>query len=612
MALLCMIGIWLLVGALIAAADFATTPDKSWPKALGFFALDTLVCNMSALFILRMVFARNTIVNPPSYLTPFGWKYFLFALALGLVYLTFKLAARGVLSIAPDHAKLSRGRIVLMVVAAVLGILGAFCLIGAWWFRDFYGIMTPEQFMFNFASPVGGAEEGAMLDLYSRPVFLVSFTAALIVLLLAVPAKLGFTVVRPSAEKNTRYVTRRARQNVTMVACALLCVGGIAYAYNILDVGDLFKQYVIKSTYIKDNYVDPKTVKLTFPEQKRNLVHIYFESAETSYLDKANGGYMEQNLMPDLVELANTGVHFSNTELAFGGPHQMYGTSWSVAGMTNMNFGVPLKAPGGNNNYGLDGNFLPGATGYTDLLAAQGYNETIMFGADAHFGGLDAFYSKHGTQNIFDLMFARNTGLIPPDYKVWWGFEDNKLYEYAKAEMTRLYNQGQPFCFMMENADTHYPDGFREPETQDLFGNQYANVIFHSQKQVVDLVKWIQAQPFGPNTTIVITGDHLSMDKNFFKDWDPAYERTTFNAFINPAFPSQNFQTKNRQYASWDYFPTILSSLGVQIEGNRLGLGTNLASDQQTLIERDGQDKVEEQTSLYSDFYTKNLLMSSD
>lgn len=605
MAVVCMIGIWLAAGALVAAADFALTDDKSWTKALGYLALDTIVCNMSALFILRMVFACNTIVNPPSYLTPFGWKYFLFALAIGLVYLVCKFAAKGFLSIQPDHSKMSRGRIALMVLATILGAGGAFLLIGAWWFRDFYGIMTPEQFMFNFASPVGGAEEGAMLDLYSRPVFLVCFVVALIVLLLVVPAKIGFK------GQKERYFTRKARQNVTIVACALLCVGGVGYAYHTLDLGNLFKQYLVKSTYIQDNYVDPKTVKLTFPEQKRNLVHIYFESAETSYLDKANGGYMDKSLMPDLVELANTGVHFSNTDFAFGGPHQMYGTSWSVAGMTNMNFGMPLKAPGGNNNYGLDGNFLPGATGYTDLLAAQGYNETIMFGADAHFGGLDAFYTTHGTKNIFDLMFARNTGLIPPDYKVWWGFEDNKLYEYAKAEMTRLYNLGQPFCFMMENADTHYPDGFVEPETKDIFGNQYANVIFNSQKQVVDLVKWIQEQPFGANTTIVITGDHLSMDKNFFKDWDPAYERTTFNVFINPAFPHQSFETKNRQYASWDYFPTILSSLGVQIEGERLGMGTNLASDQQTLIERDGKDKVEEQTSLYSDFYTKHLLMGT-
>ena len=92
--------------------------------------------------------------------------------------------------------------------------------------------------------------------------------------------------------------------------------------------------------------------------------------------------------------------------------------------------------------------------------------------------------------SLISTLQERKKGLIPPDYMVWWGFEDNKLYEYAKSEMTRLYNEGKPFCFMMENADTHFPDGFKEPETKDIFGNQYANVIFHSQKQVADLIRW--------------------------------------------------------------------------------------------------------------------------
>lgn len=39
-----------------------------------------------------------------------------------------------------------------------------------------------------------------------------------------------------------------------------------------------------------------------------------------------------------------------------------------------------------------------------------------------------------------------------------------------------------------------------------------------------------------------------------------------------------------------DLFPTMLASLGVQIEGNRLGLGTNLFSDKKTLMKELGGD----------------------
>ena len=46
-------------------------------------------------------------------------------------------------------------------------------------------------------------------------------------------------------------------------------------------------------------------------------------------------------------------------------------------------------------------------------------------------------------------------------------------------------------------------------------GNQYANVMSCASRQVVDFVNWLKAQPFYENTTIVIVGDHLTMDSDF-------------------------------------------------------------------------------------------------
>ena len=57
-----------------------------------------------------------------------------------------------------------------------------------------------------------------------------------------------------------------------------------------------------------------------------------------------------------------------------------------------------------------------------------------------------------------------------------------------------------------------------------------------------------------------------------------------------------------------DYFPTILASIGVKIEGERLGLGTNLFSDEQTLIEKYGYDEVNSNLSKYSKFYIDSIL----
>ena len=54
--------------------------------------------------------------------------------------------------------------------------------------------------------------------------------------------------------------------------------------------------------------------------------------------------------------------------------------------------------------------------------------------------------------------------------------------------------------------------------------------------------------------------------------------------------------------------PTIVNSLGIKIPGERLGLGTNLASSHKTLIEKDGLAHVDEELSYYSKFYATNIL----
>ena len=55
-------------------------------------------------------------------------------------------------------------------------------------------------------------------------------------------------------------------------------------------------------------------------------------------------------------------------------------------------------------------------------------------------------------------------------------------------------------------------------------------------------------------------------------------------------------------------FPTILASIGVKIEGERLGLGTNLFSGKQTLIEKLGHTYVDTEFRKKSDFYNEALL----
>lgn len=74
-----------------------------------------------------------------------------------------------------------------------------------------------------------------------------------------------------------------------------------------------------------------------------------------------------------------------------------------------------------------------------------------------------------------------------------------------------------------------------------------------------------------------------------------------YNAIINAPIVPVN--QKNRQATTMDMFPTTIAALGAQIEGERLGLGTNLFSAEPTLAEKVGLDVLNGEVRKRSVFY---------
>ena len=130
---------------------------------------------------------------------------------------------------------------------------------------------------------------------------------------------------------------------------------------------------------------------------------------------------------------------------------------------------------------------------------------------------------------------------------------------------------------------------------------------FCSSKKVAEFVEWVQEQDFYDNTTIVICGDHPSMQPHTFEEIvKNGYERTVYNVIINPAVDTE--KTKNKYCSTMDMFPTTLVSLGVKIDGDRLGLGTNLFSDKETLMARYDLNYLSEELFKNSPFYNRKFV----
>ncbi|AQM59027.1 LTA synthase family protein [Clostridium baratii] len=593
---------YLIPGVIIALANYLIFErKKSILSTVKDFIICTIFLNIVSLSILKFILNKHNVLKGMMYKTSFSIKYIIFALICGLIYLAVKGIINSRVTFTKAEVTGSWKLTLLKVISVIFVAIGVFFVSFSKWFIDYFGNITPEQFLFNLNSPIKGTSSDMYAEIMMTPVF--TGVACIVIFLIVLNFK--YDVFLNIKNVKRRILNQKYLRIVTFIFSIICLIGGVTYGAKKLSLDKVYKAYVSDSSYIKDNYADPRNVKMSFPEKKRNLIHIYLESVENSYLSKDLGGYMKENLMPELTELSKEGIHFSESN-KFGGPYQTYGSSWSVASMVNMSTGLPLKIPMGGNSYGKSGSFLPGAVSIGDILKAQGYEQTIMFGADADFGGLTTFFGTHGDFNIFDYKAAKEKKLIPQDYNVWWGFEDDKLYKYAKDEITRLSKTGKPFNFTMETADTHFPDGYLSKHATKKHASQYANVISYSTKEAVNFIKWIQKQPFYKDTTIVVTGDHLSMDKKFFKDFDKSYHRTVFNLILNPA--TTTTRVNNRKFSPVDMYPTILASMGVQIEGDKLGLGTNLFSDKQTLIERDGLKTVQEGFEAKSNFFNNTFI----
>ena len=398
----------------------------------------------------------------------------------------------------------------------------------------------------------------------------------------------------------------RNKGKVALSICSVICIGlSLVETNTKLDAARYFENQGKGSTFIETNYVDPNDVSLTFPEKKRNLIVLYLESMEMTYADKENGGGFDENYIPQLTKLSEENENFSGSNAVLNGARSTNATTWTMAGIFASTCGLPLLTSIDANSMDTQTTYFKNATVLGDILEDEGYQQVFACGSDATFAGRKLYFTEHGNYAIHDLNYRKEMGELPEDYYVWWGFEDEKLIEYAKEDLTELASSDQPFNYTMLTVDTHFEDGYVCDLCQDLHdGNQYGNVISCSDKQVSEFVSWIQQQDWYDNTTIVITGDHPTMDSDFCDPVSSDYTRRVYTTYIN-ADPIENNSEGERQYTTLDTFPTTLAAMGVDIEGNHLGLGTNLFSGEETLLEKDGMQLINTEFSKRSEFMLK-------
>ena len=486
------------------------------------------------------------------------------------------------------------------VLTATVLLIGFLCFFCGRWYVNSFGRLGFDSVLYTLTGGLGGVQSGQVSGILMQGVLpSVLLTLLIMCLVLLIPA--WIKADKPSSTFPIR--------PVLCLICVVLALGLILFAaFDVELVDYILKQNTYSGLY-ESEYKDPANVQIKVPAKRRNLIYIMLESMETSYLSKELNGAMEENLIPELYDLAYENLCFSNTTEKVGGFYTTKGATWTIGSMVAQTAGIPLKTPTEDvNQYGASGEaFLPGVTTMTDILHEAGYYQSLMVGSYAAFGGRTVYYEQHGIDKIYDIYTARADGIIPKDYWVWWGMEDLHLFEYAKQELTKIAAQPQPFAFTMLTVDTHHVGGYQcqlcQPSTS---GETYDQSISCSSRQVAEFVAWIQQQDFYENTSIIIVGDHDSMDNGYFTRMvDEDYQRLLYNCFIN--CPVKASRVTERLYTAHDLFPTALAAIGCDIKGDRLGLGTNLFSGKKTLAEQWGIEFYNEELAKASTYYEENF-----
>ena len=447
--------------------------------------------------------------------------------------------------------------------------------------RKTFGPVSLEQFLFHLMNPLKGTDP----RLYYKGL---GYAFVL-------PLFLSLLYLKPTwivPKKFKAFLSKWEKSHCQTVCSCILFVFAIGFQFYVFRIDQWYYRQTHPTTLFRDYYVTQTPRDITFNE-KRNAIVIYLESMENTY---GNMKVFDKNYIPELME-------FEEKNTSFDRFYQLPGTQWTIAGLFNGMCGIPLKIPLKGVRLDLFKTFLPSAICIPQILQGNGYQTGFIVGSDMKFSGLDNLVSQHGFDAYWGVeQIEQEKGGITEEMKGHgWGVNDQAMFDFAKEKITLASQKDKPFFYVLMTIDTHFPNGYFNPNVCKHTQNNFSDVVSCSSKTVSDFVKWIQSQPFAKDTTIVLLGDHITWGNDVYDIIVKSDDRQIINAFINPV--KKPMRKKGRKYGTFDFAPSILSAMGANIPNNSFALGRDLFSNETTLVEKFGVEYIEDELQKYSPEY---------
>jgi phosphoglycerol transferase len=330
--------------------------------------------------------------------------------------------------------------------------------------------------------------------------------------------------------------------------------------------------------------IDPASSSpMAGPAQPKNVVHIFIESAERTYMDHAEFGA----IMDPLREFEARGL--SAHDMA-----QLTYTYNSISGIVAANCGTPLFITSFTTKRFLEesGSFLPGAVCLGDILAKRGYSQAFVSGWPMAFTGQGPFFSSHG---YLTLMGGPEVVAVMPGAGSPFGADDAQVLDLSAALLHKFKQGQEPFSLTIAVSGGHAIDGYLTRQCEGKTGVPAGEPnILHAVKctnmLIADFIHKAEAEGLLDNTILVLQSDHLTQPSTVTARLDK-YDRRNFFSISGPGVaPTQHF----RPSSTPDIFPTILQALDISLTDGRAALGVSLLSGQKSLVEDLGVDLLNE------------------
>lgn len=276
-----------------------------------------------------------------------------------------------------------------------------------------------------------------------------------------------------------------------------------------------------------------------------NLVIIIEESLGAEFVGSLGG----LPLTPNLDALGREGLWFE--QLFATGTRSVRGLEALVTGFTPTPARSVVKLGKAQKDFFT----------LAELLAAQGFKTSFIYGGEAQFDNMRRFFMNNGFQSVIDEKDYES-----PVFTGSWGVSDEDLFQRAHEEFSR--DHERPFFTLVFTSSNHspfeFPDGrieLYDPEKQTV-----NNAVKYADFALGKFFELARASNYWNDTVFLVVADHNS--RVYGNEVIPVARFHVPGVILGGTIKPAVFSPVASQI---DLPPTLLSMIGVSAEHPMIG-----------------------------------------